>query len=1557
MATNVLNNYIDKGKSLTSSVDLFNKLLSDSGKGGWLTGALSSLTGLMNNVTGGLDAFKGYINNTLDGFNLDSLLNKLGLGDNKLLKALADKFGLKSGLFDSWASDIINIGMSWVDSALGDLTGAAVLGVVSLLKDDSVYDQVILNSIVKPLRYTGSNPNYQNKLLKVCLESDLPKNLEYLDQYNNTQYDYTNTMWKRAIYSAQRGCYKVPKYICKILYKKYTDLSQGAATDNEEIAFVYKNWIIEIFKNVLVYSFDNFTDERFIEFINEFPLILKDFSYFGDNDEEMNNRYMITTSDIDVIAPKIELSEFDNGENKTNFEKSWKDPGCGLNFDATNITKIKEYIDIRNSYFKKIYIYMAHSDEIPSSKRLVNEKLHKRLEYKNVDILSKANSEMINSLKNSKLYNDFKYVFDTNGDSNGEGIVAGGIANMLSLLQDLRALFTIEEIYSVNNTLFAKKNDTSVGDFIGTNPDKSTSNNSNGGSNNSNNGSGNNDNGNNNNSGSGSNNGNGNNDNGDNNDSGSGSNNNGNNNGETNIDITTESDSYIDSSVTQEEISDELDNIFDNIPDTISVFITNDIKSSNFEVINITNLSAADIQNLCSKLFEKRPEFKLIETFDLKRINNNGVYNIKNLFMLYTDKSEEYEKISDEDKINIKKYLIAKYLIRNYSIKYSIQALKCLYGESKLIDDAYMSNVPDEKIAYYIDSLSSYINEIKNLYNEFNHDTFFKITFDLQEIGSSNIKEFDKIKPLTSASAYRPIDPVDETKQYLFIGWSENINGSEMFNFDERFIDRNITLYAIWSKIENYILSATLRKVDNPTLETDIFGTIDNINNKVFFPIKDNERTDDDSYVIKLSVSSGANSPLLDSNNTTIVLSPDQPYEIEVTDSNDVLRRYLIEMVETLDSEYRISYFTNGIQLNDLDESDIHYENSKTELLTASKSGYNFVGWKNNPNLIGDVITSLSTTVNKEFEVLYPVFEEITYKISYYDKMELPFSGIHRGSYPITASFNRGVVLDKPSKKDYIFMGYHKSIDCTDEPVKRLPRFSVSDDVSLYADWMDKDAYNVLYGLVPLKGIDIHILDLIFYTTFVLRDNRVLKINEFGFGLYSNNIKTRDLDVDKQIALGVTYIQEIDTFFVLTKNSDGTIKRIYYTDRNFNEYKIFVELTDISKIKFFAGIGFETLSNLVFFLKCLYKGSLFEAKNNAIYINETIIFNKDNIDIWPNETNNPLMGISFTISGSLYVLFHNHGIIRIYDFEIVYDSEGIPSIKDNQFSYEFVSSLTDQNVDTSSIGTTYNNIDPYIENNTSDDININDPETIRKTLINMKEKYTIMHTYKNPGEVKYVESESGLIIPVLPESIDGDWVWKVKDNTSSILYLFNYDGKGQYTLPDIRSPKIDITLFRRDNPKLLNPDSLEDIFEYQPITINKNNYKSYIGWTRRNNDEEILLTKEYMDEYWSDKDNSDETWTIKLDRSEVQPLSDTDNTPVYKGRKEDIVPSDLFNQHNDTDIESLTATAISSQKELADKYKKEIFVSTDKTGKKRYDGITEAYYKYITEDYKKDRGQ
>ena len=64
-------------------------------------------------------------------------------------------------------------------------------------------------------------------------------------------------------------------------------------------------------------------------------------------------------------------------------------------------------------------------------------------------------------------------------------------------------------------------------------------------------------------------------------------------------------------------------------------------------------------------------------------------------------------------------------------------------------------------------------------------------------------------------------------------------------------------------------------------------------------------------------------------------------------------------------------------------------------------------------------------------------------------------------------------------------MGYHKDISCNDTPIKRLPRLSVTSDVSLYANWMDKDAYNVLYGAVPFKGINIHVLDLLFYTTFV----------------------------------------------------------------------------------------------------------------------------------------------------------------------------------------------------------------------------------------------------------------------------------------------------------------------------------------------------------------------------------------------------------------------------------------------------------------------------------------
>ena len=144
-----MDKYVENGSKTASSTEVYNKSVSQKEKSKWsAAGAISSAKGLYNSVKGSYNDAVGTIKGTLNDFqkgaaelskkaNLDSLLKKIGLGDNKLLKALSSKFGLKSGLFDSWASDLVNAGMSFVNSALSDVGNGLLQSLYSKLNNES----------------------------------------------------------------------------------------------------------------------------------------------------------------------------------------------------------------------------------------------------------------------------------------------------------------------------------------------------------------------------------------------------------------------------------------------------------------------------------------------------------------------------------------------------------------------------------------------------------------------------------------------------------------------------------------------------------------------------------------------------------------------------------------------------------------------------------------------------------------------------------------------------------------------------------------------------------------------------------------------------------------------------------------------------------------------------------------------------------------------------------------------------------------------------------------------------------------------------------------------------------------------------------------------------------------------------------------------------------------------------------------------------------------------------------------------------------------------------
>ena len=109
-----MDKYIDNGETVDESTKVYDKSVAQKGKSKWSVGSMiSGVKGLVGEVKGAIDTVKGAyadFQKTVADFSkkasLDGLLKKLGLSDSKLLKYLSSKFGLKSGLFDSWASDL-----------------------------------------------------------------------------------------------------------------------------------------------------------------------------------------------------------------------------------------------------------------------------------------------------------------------------------------------------------------------------------------------------------------------------------------------------------------------------------------------------------------------------------------------------------------------------------------------------------------------------------------------------------------------------------------------------------------------------------------------------------------------------------------------------------------------------------------------------------------------------------------------------------------------------------------------------------------------------------------------------------------------------------------------------------------------------------------------------------------------------------------------------------------------------------------------------------------------------------------------------------------------------------------------------------------------------------------------------------------------------------------------------------------------------------------------------------------------------------------------------------
>lgn len=1551
MATQILDTYKEKATKLSEATEKFNDLLEKNKTPKWMQGAVSKVTSAANklksiadSVNNKITAAQNKLNELQSKYSLDSLLKKIGVGDNKLLTALSDKLGLKSGLFDSWASDIVNMGMSWANSMIGDVLNVGLLNMAANFADFSIMDKVMLNTVVKPLRYTGANPNYNNTLLRVCLTCDLPDTLEYLDGYNGTKYTLTNNMWNRATYAARQGCYWVPLYISKIIYKDYVNNSLGLATDSEEKAFTAKKRIVEIFKNVLVYTYSNFNEKRFKQYISKLPLILNNFSYFGTNDTELNGSYKLGDSEIDIIAPIVEMEAFGSDQNTSSIS-GWNDPGAGIDIDVHNFTHVDKYISLRNDYFKKIYIYMTKSSDIPTSQRLVNKALHTRLKMKSLNMLAKANNSLIKTLKNSDTFKDLVYVVDD--------VLGAGIHNTITALEKIKAIQSIAQQYAKKSALMGTINSVTGKDDVGSFNDYGTLAVTNS----------------------------------------SGSDSSGSTSSSSSSTATTNT------STTAEERKQESKETIVNKVTLPSIFDNLGVTLEDFEIIDTTDMTSSELQDAINIVLSQNSNFVSTETFKLNHFSDQtGQYSTPHTFILYSTVKDKYNSLTVGNQTTIKMYALASYLVVNNAMKYKIQVMKTWYGDTnvvniyKTLDDGSYAldsdgnkivvttsteNVPNSDLSNALDAFVDVCAEIYNTYKNLSSNKTFTITFDNQGIGNIEYPPLTNIKPY-SVLGNVSYDLIDTDEKYTFLGWTTVPDGDTTFDFASDYVYDNITLYAKWEEATCYLKSIKLTMANNSTLKNDITGTILHQTNEILFPIKPSENSTNMSYIISIDLYDGCTSSI-NTGYTAVLKTDNSGTLITITNAYGKTKTYCLKYIVAPENSTRIAYKDNQGIFSTNVRNNLYITASKANPVILTRNGFTFNGWYDNEEFSGTKVVNFSYSESidsNKFLVLYPNLTETIYTITYRDSLNNAFSGKHTEDYPVTTTYRTAKVLDTPSRDGYNFVGYHKEAAeiGKDKATTVLPKFSVTSDIKLYAEWMDPTEYAVKYGTYKIGNYDIDISKLVFYTKYVLSNGNQWAVTSTGLAeYYSDGTKYKTIRVDTlyDIPQGIAYLSEGKIWFVLTKNSTDGSKTLYYSEDSGSSWTKICKVSDIDFV-FFSGVGYEDLTYLIYFLRVIYDGHILSVENNKILVDGVEWLSSANVEGWPDD-NYPLIGISITIDKTLYLLFMNYGTLKISDIDINYDNEGnliIPEKLTATLIQQWLG-VDNYNIDEHSLGSAYNNSSYNTDIN--DDFDIEDEAAINAILSNMKEDSITINTFKNAGSISWspeTNQGNGRTI-IYSDSKSEIWSW-ISDPDSKdlrIKWLNGYETSGLY-MPSMLKPAVEVNLIRRDQQKTKFRESDVDPTKYHTVTLTSDNFTGYIGYTRKTDTEEIYLTEAYLNNEFYTKDSQgnyilnvgkEVTWEVKVDRVEVNDKG------VYKGRAKEIESSDDYLEYENSYLtpSEYALMAKDTQQELADKYNEEysgtaistiVEINGEKYTKQTYNSgkMTDAFFEYITSDYKND---
>lgn len=330
---------------------------------------------LMNN-------FKiGDLENFIKKFSLDSLKDSF---KSELLKNL-DEF---KKLYDQSLTALYG-------SALGFLTNLSQSLIDALISQIYIPEDVFL-TIIKGLQQNGSDPNYNGELRKVCLQHDLYKTIEWLDDYNKVTYDYTNRkLANDGIVAANYGSFNVARYFIDRFYKEkkkfetvpFDSNNEKEVANRKEILQTYTYTIHVIAKHAIMGSYSNIDLKQINNLCKDYNIVP---SAFGSNDRILGGRSLINKNDIDRAAPIYSGGSIKIIQQR--FKRLFK----------------TTYITPRNYNIKYIYLYLSDKS-IWGNNAMYNKPFYERMKSVVISTLLKNLSDASASVLTTGLG---KYIVD-----------------------------------------------------------------------------------------------------------------------------------------------------------------------------------------------------------------------------------------------------------------------------------------------------------------------------------------------------------------------------------------------------------------------------------------------------------------------------------------------------------------------------------------------------------------------------------------------------------------------------------------------------------------------------------------------------------------------------------------------------------------------------------------------------------------------------------------------------------------------------------------------------------------------------------------------------------------------------------------------------------------------------------------------------------------------------------------------------------------------------------------------------------------------------------------